>query len=160
MRWTGAKSSRGPSGAAAALLDERQERVERTGVRDEVRLDPGATGDRRAPDEVLPLGRVVRIRIDREAAARLARDADALVIEIQAVLRAVDLQERPGLGGAAVEPVPIEVEVGTPADLPPRGVGEDVDVRAAQRDLVTRHQLLAWLAPPDVERGDDDVEPL
>ena len=63
-----------------------------------------------------------------------------------------------GLGGAPIEGIPVEVEVGTTTDLPPRRVGDDVDVRAAESDLVARHQLRARLAPTDVERGHDDVE--
>ena len=40
-----------------------------------------------APDEVLPLAPVVGVRVDDEAAAGLARGADAMLVEVEALLR-------------------------------------------------------------------------
>ena len=47
--------------------------------------------------------------------------------------RAVHLEGRPGPGGLGVDRVPVEVEVVARLDLPAGRVGDDVDVRAADR---------------------------
>ena len=65
----------------------------------------------------------------------------------------------PVRGGRRVDRLPVEVEVVAGLDHPARRVGDDVDVGAADRVERPPRQLRPRLAPGDVDRRDDDVEP-
>src|SRR3989304_4650945 len=95
------------------------------------RLEPAAPGDRRAPGEVIQLVAVVGVGTDHEAASERPGPADAAIVEVEALVGAVYLEERAGLRGRGVEGVPVEVEVLAAADLAARGGAEDVPVRVA-----------------------------
>ena len=81
------------------------------------------------------------------------RRAGAAIVEVEPLVRAVHLEHRPRLGRLAIERLPVEIEVVADADLAAGRVGNDVDVRVAQRRPVASHQLRARLAPADVERA-------
>ena len=101
---------------------------------------------------------VVGIRVDHEAVAGLFRGPRPAVVEIEALVRAVELEHGPRLGRLAVEGLPVEVEIVARADLAARRMGNDVDVRVLERHAVARHQLRAWLAPANVQRSHHDIE--
>ena len=83
--------------------------------------------------QVVELVQVVRVRVDREAVARILGRPSAAIVEVEPLLGAVHLQHGARLGRLAVERVPVEVEVVADADLAPGRVGDDVHVGAAQR---------------------------
>ena len=95
-------------------------------------------------------------RVEGEQAAGGHRPAGALVGQVQAMVRAVHLERR-ARSGRLRHHVPVEIEIIPALDLPTGRVGDHVDVRAANRGEDAPGELLAGLAPPDVERGDDDV---
>ena len=90
----------------------------------------------------------VRVRVDRQQAPGGHREPGALGGEVEAMIGAVDLQERPGRSGDRVDLVPREVEiVARPfPEHPPGGMREDVHVRAPQRAEDAGRQALARLS--------------
>ena len=99
------------------------------------------------------------VGVDRDEAAQPDRAARPLDGEVQPRRRAVHLERGPGPGRLRVDRVPVEVEVVALADLAAGRMGDDVDVRAADRVERPLGQLRPGLAAGDVDRRDDDVEP-
>ena len=122
------------------------------------RLHPRAARLVDAPAHVVELLGPVGVGVDREDAAHRDRAARTLGGEVEAVRRAVDLERGAGRGGRLEHGVPVEVEVVAGLDHPARRVGDDVDVRAADRVQRAPRELGARLAAGDVDRGDDEVE--
>ena len=102
-------------------------------VDDVRRGDPRPTGLADPPAHVVELADVVRVRVDRQQAADRDRAPRALDGEVEPRRRAVHLERGPGPRRLGVDRVPVEVEVVALADLATRRVGDDVDVRAADR---------------------------
>ena len=129
----------------------------RAGVDDVRGLDPGPASLVDAPAEEVELLGPVGVRVDDEPAAGLDGQAGPLDRQVEAMVGAVHLEGGAGLGGGGEDRLPVEVEVVAGLDHPAGRVGDDVDVGVADRAEDPGRQLLARLAAPDMERGDDDV---
>ena len=145
--------------ASGLRADPREEVRSRSRVQHVGRGHPAAARLGDAPARVVELAGVVGVRIDREDAAGRDRPAGALGGQVEPMRRAVHLEGRPVRGGGRVDGLPVEIEIVAGLDHPPGGVGDDVDVGAADRVQRPLRQLGPRLAAGDVDRGDDDVEP-
>ena len=111
--------------------------------------DPGAARLADPPADVVELVEVVRVGVDGEHAAERDGPAGPLDGQVETRRRPVHLERRAGPRRLGVDEVPVEVEVVARPDLPSRRVGDDVDVRAADR---VERPLRS--APPAVWRRD------
>src|SRR4051794_39271676 len=146
------------SHAAGLAGDPGEEVGARPGIQDDIGGDPGTACLADAPADVVHLADVVRIGVDRDETAEPDRPPRPLDGEVQPRRRSVHLEGGPGPGGLRVDEVPVEIEVVALADLPTRGMGDDVDVRAPDRVQRPLGQLRPALSPADVDGRDDEVE--
>src|SRR3954454_18710607 len=101
------------------VCDGGQEVVERQGVEHVRGLEPRAPRLRDAPIKVVELVQVMSVRVDDEAIARLKRGARSAVVEVEPLVRAIELEHGPRLGRLAIEAIPVEIQVVADADLAP-----------------------------------------
>ena len=98
------------------------------------------------------------VRGDHQATAEIACPTRPLVVQVEPVVRAVDLEKRPGPGRLCVDRVPLEGQLVAAGEHPARGVGDDVHMGRADRREHTIGQLARRLAAALVQAGDHDVE--
>ena len=101
----------------------------------------------------------VGVRVERQEATDGERSPCPFVRQVEAMIGAIHLEDGASPGGLRVDRLPVEVEILAALDHPTGRVGDDVDMRAADRRKHTGGQLLARLPAADMKRGDDHVEP-
>src|ERR1700730_411392 len=99
------------------------------GIQDSIGRQAGPAPDRAAIADVVELGGVVGVVVDREQRARLPGLASPTVIEIEAKRTAVDFQGRPGLDGFRDYRLHVEAGFSTAVETARGWMGEDIHVR-------------------------------
>ena len=82
----------------------------------------------------------------------------ALYSQVESMWRAIHFQDRAGPGRFCVDRVPIQIQVVANADLPTRGVGNDVHVRVVDCTEHSSGQFRSRLPPTYVQGRDDEIE--
>ena len=100
----------------------------------------------------------MRVRVDDELHASIARQPGVNVVEIQAIDLAVDLKRDAGRGRGGEHPVDIEAVGLAFEDQPSGRVRQDIHPRAGHRAQQPVGHLRRVLVERRVNRGDDDIE--
>ena len=131
------------------VIDEGDERLQHLLLR-----QPRTPGLRHAHLDVLQRAQLVRVGVDSDLHAGLARKARVRVTEVEPVRLRVDLEEGSGLSGLLDDALDVHVGRAANVDLPRREVTDHVDVRVVHG---REHPLGGVAIERAVQGGDHPV---